>query len=137
MNAEALITALLGRGVRLERRGDRLHVEAPPGSLSDEERESLRACKAELLRLLDPMPPEPPPVLDDERGFAAAWRGAARELGEIAGYPEIAFRPERHVAPGAANWALFVTRASIPDLRLVVAALRQRLQSTPRPEDIA
>ncbi len=47
--AEALIESLARRGVRLSRRGDRLHVEAPRGAVTAALRETLLARKPELL----------------------------------------------------------------------------------------
>lgn len=47
-----LIRTLLRSGVRLERRGDRLHVEAPAGTLTADLRQVLTDRKAELLGAL-------------------------------------------------------------------------------------
>ena len=132
MNADALLRELTRRGVRLALRGERLHVEAAEGVLSDADLAAMRQLKPELVALLQSAEPQ----LDGERGLAAAWRGAARELGELAGHPSLTFAAGHGVAPGAAMWALFVTRASIADLCLVVEALRDRLATAPRPEDL-
>lgn len=51
MNAIALIRQCKATGIQLQARGDRLHVEAPAGSLTPELRQSLADHKAELLAL--------------------------------------------------------------------------------------
>lgn len=50
--AAALIDELSRAGVRIERRGDRLHVEAPKGAVTPELRLVLTERKADLLTLL-------------------------------------------------------------------------------------
>jgi hypothetical protein len=56
VNAVALIADLSRAGVRLERRGDRLHVEAPKGIVTPELRLTLTQNKADLLAVLsDPL----------------------------------------------------------------------------------
>lgn len=55
MTAATLIRELADTGVRLSRRGDRLHVEARPGAITPAVRQRLVECKAELLAAL----PEP------------------------------------------------------------------------------
>ena len=52
MIAEEVLAELRRRGVRVEARGEVLHVEAPRGMLSPELVQSLRQLKPELLRLL-------------------------------------------------------------------------------------
>jgi len=51
MNAIALIRQCRTAGIQLQARGDRLHVEAPTGSLTPELRQALADHKAELLAL--------------------------------------------------------------------------------------
>lgn len=51
MNAIALIRQCKAIGIQLQARGDRLHVEAPAGSLTPELRQALADHKAELLAL--------------------------------------------------------------------------------------
>jgi len=51
MNAIALIHQCKAAGIQLQPRGDRLHVEAPTGSLTPELRQALADYKAELLVL--------------------------------------------------------------------------------------
>lgn len=131
MNAAALLRALEDRGVRFEAGDDRLRYYAPTGVLTPELIEELRAYKAELLALLSCMQP---PDLQQARNLAAGWRSAARELSEISGYPHLPFKPGHSVGPGATNWGTFITRASVPSLRMVVVALRASLATTPPPE---
>jgi hypothetical protein len=52
MNAPMLLETLQASGVLLEARGDRLHIEAPQGTLNDEMLDQVRQSKAELLALL-------------------------------------------------------------------------------------
>jgi hypothetical protein len=132
MSAASLIRDLEGKGVRLEACDGRLRWEAPPGVLTPALLDELRAHKGELLELLSS---GPPPDFNDARALAAAWRGAVRELSDFAGYPHIELRQADSVGPGAAHWGVFVGRAPVPDLRLAVAALRELLAPTPRPED--
>lgn len=110
--------------------GGRLVWTAPRGVLTPELLEELRVRKEEVLALLDPTRP---PDVTDARQLAAAWHGAARELSELAGYPRLPFKTACSVLPGAASWGTFIARASIPDLQLVVAALRDLIASMPRP----
>lgn len=49
MSAADLVHELQAAGAVIEARGDRLRVEAPPGVLTPERREALRASKAEIL----------------------------------------------------------------------------------------
>lgn len=51
MNAVDLMNRLQAAGVRIDARGDRLHVEAPAGSITPELRQALADHKAELLAL--------------------------------------------------------------------------------------
>jgi hypothetical protein len=54
--ADEVLEELRRRGVRVEARGEVLHVEAPRGTLSPALVESLRELKLELLRLVAPAP---------------------------------------------------------------------------------
>lgn len=134
MNALSLLRDLEARGVRLEAREGWLSYEAPAGVLTPALLDELRARKQELLALLAA---EEPPSLEEERALAAAWRGAVRELGDLAGYPRLTYKPGHAVAPGAINWGRFVVRASVPELRLVVGAVREYLATMPRPDGAA
>jgi len=132
MNAETLLNDLTRRGVRLEPRGDRLHVEAPNGVLSHQDREALREWKPDLMALLstDALPTS---AMDHSDTLRKAWRRACTELGEACGWPELPYRPGHAVAPGAALWAIFLVRASVPDLQCVLVALRERIAGLPFP----
>ncbi len=66
--------------------------------------------------------------------WVRAWRGAARELGEIAAWPQLSFPADRPVMSGAAAWEAFTAFASVPDLQLVVRALRAVVADLPGPE---
>jgi len=63
MSAHALLTEIRNAGIIVEARGERLHVEAKPGTLTDELRARLAANKADLLHALhaqahaQPLPP--------------------------------------------------------------------------------
>jgi hypothetical protein len=52
MNASALLEDLRRRDVTLEAEGDRLHVDAPAGAITDELRAALVENKGRLLELL-------------------------------------------------------------------------------------
>jgi tubulysin polyketide synthase-like protein len=52
MSAPELLSDLLARGVQVWRDGDLLRYRAPKGTLTDADRASIRAHKAELLRAL-------------------------------------------------------------------------------------
>jgi predicted metal-dependent hydrolase len=54
MTPDEILTVARTAGIRLEVRGDRLHVEAPSGVVTDELRHALMANKAELLARLSP-----------------------------------------------------------------------------------
>jgi len=53
VNVAEIIDDLQHRGVRLSRRGDRLAVDAPKGSLTDTDRQQLVVMKKELLASLE------------------------------------------------------------------------------------
>ena len=130
MNTARLLRDLEERGVRFEADDGRLRYRAPVGVLTPQIIDELRARKAELLALLVSTAP---PNLDGARDLAAAWRGAVRELSDLAGYPRLALGPGHAVAPGAANWGTFVARASVPYLRMAVVALRDHIAEMPQP----
>ena len=56
MNAVSLIGQCRAAGIRLQARGDRLHVEAPAGSVTPELRQALAANKADVLALVEATP---------------------------------------------------------------------------------
>ena len=182
MNASTLIRDLTARGVRLEPRGDRLHVDAPAGTLTAAIVEELRRRKGEVLaalaptraeeqptrlcsggcgrltrstigmcaacerrevgyhhlgRRLDEPAPGPTPLaaaFAEAGSLRAAWAGAAREVGELCGWPRLPLRPGLSVATGAACWHAFISTASAVDLAAAVEGLRGLVATLPRPE---
>jgi hypothetical protein len=132
VNTASLLRALEQQGVQFEAVGGRVRWKAPAGVLTPEVLEELQAHRDEVLALVTPSRQVD---IGDARALAAAWRGAASELGELAGYPRLPFKDAHAVHPGEAHWRVFVARASVPDLQLAVAALRRLLSATPRPED--
>lgn len=76
-SAHALLTECEARGVRLELLpGDRLDVDAPAGMLTAELVESLRGCKADLLKVLargvdDPAASRDVAVVDEDHGYGS------------------------------------------------------------------
>ena len=72
-------------------------------------------------------------ALDFARTLRDAWRRACCELGETAGWPALPFKPATSVGPGAALWGLWMTRASVPDMEMVVAELHSHLETMAQP----
>lgn len=160
----ALLETMTARGVRLRADGNRLHVEAPTGVLTDADREALLVAKQPLLALLskectwcdsstadgglDPAAAPwcaqcrdaeqtlqaVPPALVEGRDLRAAWAGAVRELGELVGHPLLTFRAGHAVALGPIGWQKFAARASVEDLQLVLARLKELVSELPRPD---
>lgn len=60
MTAEAILERLRVLGARVSLAGDKLHVDAPAGVLTDDLRQAIREHKAALLELLRPATPFPP-----------------------------------------------------------------------------
>ncbi len=143
MTVEHLVHDLARRGVRLEPRGDILHVEAPEGVLSDADLTVIRTRKPDILRLLTAsrgVTSTPPPVSTDAAlaqtaVLRDAWRKTCRELGETCGWPRLTYKPGHEVSPGEANWSKYVSRASVPDLVCVMVALQGVLETLPRAPD--
>ncbi len=79
MTAGLLLADLSRRGASVTAKGDRLRVEAPPGTLTPAIREALTAHKADLLRLL-PLAEEYRTLLRQE---AALRDSKARLLDEL------------------------------------------------------
>jgi len=52
VTAAALVGALVNKGVRLWASGGQIGFKAPPGALTPEDKDALRACKAEVIDLL-------------------------------------------------------------------------------------
>lgn len=133
MNLDELLRRLGSIGARLERSGERIAVEAPDGVLTPEIRAAISEHRDELLAGLDGAQ-----VMDlaTERLQRRAWTSAVRELGEAAGWPEVAIEPHRLTLPGAANWGRFLARASVPDLRAACVSLREYLATLGAPGSI-
>ena len=125
MSPHRLLADLRQQGVTLERRGDRLRVDAPQGVLTPEIRADLVAHKAAILQVLASPPTEPAQTVRDLR---AAWAGACYELAEALGWPETPYKPAHAVAPGPIPWRRFAGVASIPDLQRVLGALHETAQ---------
>lgn len=62
MSTHALLAELTTAGVHIEARGERLHVEAPAGAMTEELARRLRQQKPDLLRLLTPTTDEHGPT---------------------------------------------------------------------------
>src|SRR5690606_37310362 len=108
-SAETLIRELADTGVRLSRRGDRLHVEATPGTVTPELRLTLSERKAELLAAV-PADDIPDPALASAAADIALRESGKRPPDETAPArcrscgpvwiaPEIA-----RIAPVVAGW---------------------------------
>jgi hypothetical protein len=79
MSAHALLEDLRRRDVILEASGERLHVDAPTGTLTDELRRELKEYKPQLMRILEWERCKLEEA--DRRGLEIKW---AKELGWIA-----------------------------------------------------
>ncbi len=79
MNAPTLLAELTRSGIRLERRGDKLHVQPPPGTDIPALRQKLAGHKAELLAMLKR---EPLPL---PAGVACAYTRLGRTLAKTPG----------------------------------------------------
>lgn len=131
MNAEALIQDLTMRGVLLERRGDRLHFEAPVGVLTEKDRAALSEHRDAILDALPADPREAAVAASREQ--RSLWAHAVGELAEAAGYPLLAYSEGHAVAPGPIPWGRFAERAPVPALRSSLAALREYLAEVGTP----
>ena len=109
MSAAALLEQLEHRGVRLSAVGGKLRCRAPKGLLSRDDLSELAEHKAELLLLLEQVPPSPEAVLQAQ--LDAGWVGhlASRETAE--GHLE-AIRAGREEAHVDANGRVWVRAAS-------------------------
>ena len=72
-------------------------------------------------------------TITEAREMRAAWRGASIELAERCGWPRVPFGPGRAVVAGPNRLRQFVRAAPVPDLQLVVEALRDRVASIEAP----
>ena len=135
MNAQDLLDQLRSRGVQVRTHGDRLRWDAPTG-LSEEDIETLRGHKTEIIELLQAEVRGPPvQVLDTARELRDEWRRAVLDVALTLGWPEL--RPEPHyaVGPGQFMWRRFITAATVPSLQLTLEKLRLALRQVPDPWD--
>lgn len=100
---------------------------SPPGVLPEALRNELRLHRADVIRALVGA------ALDHARALSEEWRRACFELGETAGWPALPFKPGISVVPGEAPWRLWMKRASVPDMVMVVAALHSHLETMAQP----
>jgi hypothetical protein len=83
MSAPALLETLRARGVEVAVNGNRLHIEAPAGVLTPKVLETIRAHKADILKVLrtENASEELPPALIERPGLTFCndglwrWRG--------------------------------------------------------------
>ena len=61
--------------------------------------------------------------LDDAATMRDALRRECFELGETAGWPALPYKPGYSIAQGAAHWRVWMKRASVPDMVMVVEAI--------------
>ena len=142
--ATDLLAQVHALGVVL-RAGDGVGLEAsPPGVLPDLLRNELQLHRADVIRALagdhevegQPLDRVDVPTgaaLDHAATLRDAWRRACFELGETAGWPALPFKPATSVAPGEAPWRLWMKRASVPDMVMVVVALHSHLETMAQP----
>ena len=78
VTAEELLADFKNRGVVLQRKGTRIHFRAPAGTLTDNDKDALRAVK---LRLLTLVPADaPPPSRSPFDQSMANWQAMANRM---------------------------------------------------------
>ncbi len=78
MTAEELLADVKSRGVTLVRKGTRIRYRAPSGTLTDNDKDALRAVKLQLLTLV---PAEaPPPSRSPFDQSMAEWQAIAKRV---------------------------------------------------------
>ena len=122
MDVTMLIRDARELGLTLSIEDGGLVVEGPV--TADAFARQLVANKGDVLAELDR---ERDAAVDRAETLGAAWRGACSELGELCGWPSLPFAPGRSVSPGPSPWRVFIRQASVPELQLLLAAARQRL----------
>ena len=131
MTADELIRQARETGIVLE---PRLHVRAPRGTVSSELRHALAAHRDEILAQL---------LTGDEGPVAARrlhglYHAACFKLAETLGWPRLKLDPPATVARGEAMWRLYLTKASVPELReQVLPKLQGMIATIPPPDDRA
>jgi hypothetical protein len=78
--AANLLQSLRERGIQLRKRGDKIRITAPQGSITPETRQQLAALKPEILRLLDAEQSEPAHGQVGEAGAQWAARSGAVDV---------------------------------------------------------
>ncbi len=78
MTAEELLADFKNRGVTLVRKGTRIHYRAPSGTLTDSDKDALRAVKLRLLTLVaTEVPPSSPSPFDQLQN---QWQAIANRV---------------------------------------------------------
>jgi hypothetical protein len=72
-----------------------------------------------------------PRFLLDARSLRTAWAGAVFELGELAGFPALPFKPAHTLTAGEHAWRRFVASRGVDDLRSALDALRSVVATLP------
>jgi hypothetical protein len=135
MDAAELVNRLRARGARLEVDGETL-VVSPRSVLTEADRQAIRAMKPAILALLTRAAPpqsDPAVVLAEVREARRAWWGACFEAAEALGWPTLDVRPGVHVGPGEHAWRLYLARAALGELHVVLLRLRVGLSQVERP----
>ena len=129
MTPNELLEILGAKGIRLS---PRIRFEAPEGALSPDLRAALAEHKDEVLVRL---------LIGDDAGTAAMrhlhdlYRAACFELAETLGWPRLPLDPPVTIVGGEAMWRLFLTKASVPELReCALPRLRAMLDRIPPPD---
>ena len=126
MTVEDLVQRVCAAGVVLT---PQLHVEGPAGAIPSELRAELAAHKLEILAAL--LRPQPPGAARQLRDLYAA---ACFELAETLGWPRLPLDPPVTIVGGEAMWRLFLTKASVPELReQVLPTLQGMIAAIPPP----
>jgi hypothetical protein len=78
VTAEELLADFKNRGIALRRKGTRIHYRAPSGTLTDNDKDALRAVKLQLLTLV---PAEaPPPSQSPFDQLMSQWQAIANRV---------------------------------------------------------
>jgi hypothetical protein len=80
MKASELLQDLLAKGMAVQRRGDKIRITAPQGSITPEMRQQLADLKPAILRLLDAEQSEPAHGQVGEAGAQWAARSGAVDI---------------------------------------------------------
>lgn len=128
MDGLALLGEARGAGLTVSTDGEKLMIQGPG---------RLEAIAQRLLTnkpdVMTALVAEIEATITEAREMQAAWRGASIELAERCGWPRVPFGPGRAVVAGPNRLRQFVRAAPVPDLQLVVEALRDRVASIEAP----